>query len=90
MVTSKFPHSPKGRSRNHALLHSLHERGLSAEKIAAAIFSSRAHVCLVLRNTPGRGHQTRRKIAPLLTERERALLGWTAQGALFPVECSNP
>ena len=73
------------------MLALLHERGLTHKKIAAAIGSSRAHVCLVLRNTPGRGHQTRRKIAPLLTERERALLGWTASGqTMFPVESSNP
>ena len=75
--------------KNAPFYASLHARGLVAADLARAIGSSRAHVCLVLNNTPGRGHYTRRKLAGHLTERERRLLGWGPSGQLFPVECSK-
>jgi hypothetical protein len=68
--------------KNAAFYARLHARGLTAAALAAAIGSSRAHVTLVLGNTPGRGGLTRRKLAPLLTEAERELLGWSVAGAL--------
>lgn len=74
---------------NGPLIASFRERGVRQEDFAEAISSSRAHVCQVLNGVAGRGGRTRKKLAPLLTERERALLGWTADGQLFPVECSN-
>lgn len=70
--------------KNAAFIDSLRARGLTQAALASAIGSSRAHVCLVLNNTPGRGRLTRKKLAPLLTPSERALLGWST--GTFPVE----
>ena len=75
--------------KNAPLIASLRERGVRQEDLAERIGSSRAHVCQVLNGVPGRGHRTRKKLAPLLTERERTILGWTTEGKLFPVECSK-
>lgn len=68
--------------KNALVGHLLAERGWTQAKLAAAIGSSRAHVSLVLNNTPGRGYRTRKKLAPLLTARELDLLGWDAIGQL--------
>jgi hypothetical protein len=56
---------------------------MTQEALARAIGSDRSHVCRVLSNVPGRGGQTRKKLAPLLTEEERLLLGWDAVGNLL-------
>ncbi len=63
----------------------LHERGMTVEKLAAAILSGRAHVTQVMANKPGRGGQTRRKLNPLLTTAERELLGWENSTRNVPV-----
>jgi predicted naringenin-chalcone synthase len=47
--------------------------------LAAEIGSSRAHVCQVLNNTPGRGMWTRRRLFPHLTEKEMEALGWSEE-----------
>lgn len=70
--------------KNRALLEGLKKRGLSIRALAKAIGSSRAHVSLVLNNAPGRGGQTRRKLAKLMTEEERGLAGWN-----LPVPCGT-
>lgn len=78
--------------KNALLGHLLAERGWTQARLAAHIGSGRAHVSQVLNNVPGRGHRTRKKLAPLLTQRELDLLGWTATGTrarVFPVERSK-
>lgn len=66
------------------LLHRLlHARGENTTTLAAKICSSRTHVGQVLNNDPGRGGQTRRKLAPLLTPEELALAGWDQAGNLL-------
>jgi hypothetical protein len=67
----------------------LHERGLTVEQLAAQAQSGRCHVTQVLANKPGRGFLTRKRLAPLLTERERALLGWSAVGDLAKSATGN-
>jgi transcriptional regulator with XRE-family HTH domain len=74
---------------NWPLSDSLRARGVRQEDLAVCIGSSRSHVCQVLNGVPGRGHQTRKKLAPLLTPDERELLGWTPDGELVPVESSK-
>lgn len=71
------------RHRIHPLvLQSLHDRRLTVDALALAVQSGRAHVTQVMANKPGRGHHTRRRLAPLLTELELYLQGWRADGAL--------
>ncbi len=53
------------KERNGKLEWLLRERGISQEKLARAICSSRPHVCQVMANRPGRGGQTRRKLCAL-------------------------
>jgi len=59
---------------------------LTIATLARRIGSSYAHVNRVLANAPGRGHQTRRKLAPLLSEPVLRELGWDKSGALVPRE----
>jgi transcriptional regulator with XRE-family HTH domain len=69
------------RYRIHPKLVSLlHERGLTVAQLAAAIGSGRAHVTQVLAGVPGRGGQTRRKLARVLSARELGILGWDDAG----------
>ena len=67
----------------------LRARGVTHEKLARAVASSRAHVCLVLANKPGRGGHTRKKLARLLTLGELDALGWDTHGNLDPMACST-
>lgn len=70
-------------SKVYEFNRSLKGRGLSLAKLAAAIGgTSHAHLSKVCNNLPGRGKWTRRRLAPLLTPAERALLGWDAKGNL--------
>jgi len=62
---------------------SLHERGETAETLAEEIASGRTHVTEVLNGTVD-SPRTRRRLAPLLTEEERTLLGWAAAGRNVP------
>jgi hypothetical protein len=65
--------------KHYEFHRSLRARGMSLEKLAAAIgLKSHAHVSRVI--TGRHGKWTRRRLAPLLTERERALLGWDSEG----------
>ncbi|MCC7374283.1 MAG: hypothetical protein IT581_06490 [Verrucomicrobiales bacterium] len=57
------------------------DRGLDAGKLARRIRSNRAHVTLVLNNTPGRGGHTRKKLAKLLTPEELKILNWKVTDA---------
>lgn len=75
--------------KNAPLAASLHLRGLTQQGLADRIGNSRAHVCQVLSGVPGRGYRTRKKLAPWLTERERAMLGWDDQGRVFHMEGSK-
>ena len=68
--------------KNRQLHQSLRLRQQSTTTLAAAIQSCRTQVCQVLNNTPGRGHVTRKKLAPLLTHSERELAGWNLDGTL--------
>jgi hypothetical protein len=63
--------------KNHPFWHALHGRGETAETLATAICSARAHVTQVL-NGSRRGLPTRRKLMArgLLTPTEIQLLGW--------------
>lgn len=80
--------------KNALLSASLRERGLSQEKLAVTIGSSRAHVCQVLNNVAGRGYRTRKKLAALLTARELAAVGWDMYGQpktpAWVEQCRNP
>lgn len=58
-------------------------RGVTLKALAAEAGVSRPHLSLVIAGTPGRGGQVRRKVAPLLTEGERQLLGWSEDGELI-------
>lgn len=62
----------------------LRHRGSGIKHLAELIGSSHAHVSQVMNNKPGRGGQTRRKLAALLTDRELALVGWGREGRLVP------
>lgn len=64
---------------NWLLYQSLHSRGLTQAKLAALAGTGRAHLCQVLANKPGRGHLTRRRLFPHLTQKEVELLGWSRE-----------
>jgi len=68
------------------VLQLLHARGQTVEKLAQLARTGRTHAGQVLAGVPGRGGQTRRRLALLLTPDELQLLGWTSGGQLFPVE----
>lgn len=59
-----------------AFYRAIGERGLDAGNLARRIRSNRAHVTLVLNNTPGRGGHTRKKLAKLLKPEELQILNW--------------
>jgi hypothetical protein len=66
-------------------------RRVTLKTLAAQAGVSRPHLSLVIKGTPGRGGQVRRKVAPLLTEAERQLLGWNEMGEVNPKsEGRNP
>lgn len=60
----------------------LRSRRMTVGELARRIGAGRTHVQLVLSNVPGRGHQTRRKLAPHLTAEELRALGWGPDGSL--------
>ncbi len=60
----------------------LKARGVTLKSLAAQAGVSRPHLSLVIAGIPGRGGQVRRKVAPLLTEAERQLLGWSETGEI--------
>jgi hypothetical protein len=64
------------------LIASLHERGETVQSLAQKAGTGRCHATQVLANKPGRGHLTRRKLAPLLTFSELELLGWNLNGTI--------
>lgn len=66
--------------KNWQLLRALKLRKQGIRSLAAAIGSNRCHVSQVLNNIPGRGGQTRRKLAKLMTAEELKLAGWDANG----------
>lgn len=66
--------------KNWPFYRLLHGRVETTTSMARAIGSGRAHVSEVLANRPGHGHRTRPRLAALLTEQERELLGWDASG----------
>ena len=47
-------------------------------RLAAAAGLGRSHVSQVLHGHPGRGGQSRRKLAKVMTEAEREVMGWEA------------
>jgi hypothetical protein len=57
---------------------------MTVAKLAEQIHSSRSHVTMVLGNMPGRGHHTRRKLAPLLNAAMLQALGWDRIGQMVP------
>ena len=61
----------------------LKARGVTLKSLAVQAGVSRPHLSLVIAGTPGRGGQVRRKVAPLLTEDERQLLGWDEHGEVL-------
>lgn len=67
---------------NPLLKDSFRRRRITQQQLADKIFSSRSHVSQVLNNKPGRGYQTRHKLAHYLTNEELQILGWN----MFHVE----
>lgn len=62
---------------NWPLYRSLHARGLTQAKLAAlAGIKTRSVLARILTNEPGRGKETRGKLAPHLTAEEWGMLGW--------------
>lgn len=64
------------RQRMRTFYRAIAARGLDAGALARRIRSNRAHVTLVLNNTPGRGGHTRKKLAKLLKPEELKILNW--------------
>lgn len=64
------------------ILLKLKHRGLRVKDLAEQARVSRCHLSEVLQNKPGRGGQTRRRVAPLLLPEELALLGWDENGRM--------
>lgn len=62
---------------------SLRKRGLTQAKLAELAVTGWAHLCQVLHNKKGRGHFTRRRVFPHLTEEEVSLLGWAEEYAVW-------
>ncbi len=66
------------------------ERLWTVEKVAEAIYSSRAHVTEVLNNKPGRGGKTRLKLVRFFKQNFTfwrdmlAALGWDEDGGIVP------
>ena len=54
----------------------LSARRMNFTKLAAAAGLGRSHVSQVLHGHPGRGGQSRRKLAKVLTAAEREVMGW--------------
>jgi transcriptional regulator with XRE-family HTH domain len=80
------------RQRNGRLEWLMRRRGITQEKLAAMILSSRAHVSEVLANKPRHGRLTRPKLAGLreidsgawtLTDEMLQELGWDRAGRLL-------
>jgi transcriptional regulator with XRE-family HTH domain len=68
--------------KNWDFYRKLHERGMTTEKLAAALQTSHSHISQVINGT--RGAHSRKHMAPLLTAEERALLGWNERGEIVP------
>ena len=76
MSTPRHRISPK-------FLSLIHARGLTVEALARLAQSGRCHVTQVLANKPGRGHLTRRRLAPYLSNDEIKALGWPVKRNQF-------
>ena len=61
-----------------ALRVMLRGRRMNFTRLAAAAGLGRSHVSQVLHGHPGRGGQSRRKLAKVMTEAEREVMGWEA------------
>lgn len=70
--------------KNWRLHQAMKARGMDTKLLAILIDSSRTHVSQVLNNKPGRGGQTRRKLAEHLTPAELELAGWDRAGNIVP------
>ena len=64
----------------------LRAQGLTVTKLAEQFSIGRSHLSQVLANKPGRGGQTRRKIARYLPPVALQLLGWDVRGNLITTE----
>jgi len=58
----------------------LHRRKMTINRLAKLAGVGRSHLSQVLNGVKGRGGQTRRKVAPLLTAEELTKLGWDHDG----------
>lgn len=61
---------------NWPLYRSLHARKLTQVKLARLTGVDRSVLARILTNEPGRGKETRGKLAPHLTAEEWGMLGW--------------
>ena len=68
------------RAQAATLKRLLSARRMNFTKLAAAAGLGRSHVSQVLHGHPGRGGQSRRKLAKVLTEAEREVMGWGQAG----------
>ena len=66
----------------NAITKMLRRRALSVSALAKLAGCGRSHVTQCLANKPGRGGQTRGKLAVFLTPRELQALGWDSKGKL--------
>lgn len=82
-IASENAAASPGSTATANLRRMLRRRGLTINTLAWCIHSSRSHVSQVLANKPGRGGQTRRKLAAMLLDAELALLGWDRQGKVL-------
>lgn len=55
-------------------------RRMNFTRLAAAAGLGRSHVSQVLNGHPGRGGQSRRKLAKVMTEVEKEVMGWGQAG----------
>ncbi len=62
--------------RAETLRAMLRGRRMNFTKLAVAAGLGRSHVSQVLNGRPGRGGQSRRKLAKVMTEAENEAMGW--------------
>ena len=75
MLTQRIP----------ALRALLRRRRMNFTKLAAAAGLGRSHVSQVLHGHPGRGGQSRRKLARVMTATERVVMGWEAAPVSYEI-----
>jgi len=75
MMTQRIP----------ALRALLRRRRMNFTKLAAAAGLGRSHVSQVLHGHPGRGGQSRRKLARVMTATERVVMGWEAAPVSYEI-----